>query len=204
MARDLGSVMPARVTVRFQTRRCNGAVSDSVPPWYVKTVNLADVLPDVGAGFNGEKLFHDAALALFNVGGTVPTNQTALDNLATQIAKDYYSWKQISFDEVYPEIIAPEVDGLTDLIVISYQIDQVWTRRLSAPFNAQPEELAHQDPANSGCADSTGVTVTKTPCGEFYGPPAVCLSGKPNLTRYKLCLLDGRLDITYVSTDIVQ
>ncbi|SIN69100.1 hypothetical protein SAMN05444166_0148 [Singulisphaera sp. GP187] len=204
MSRDLGSVMPARVTVRFQTRRCNGAVSDSVPAWYIKTVNLADVLPDVGVGFNGEKLFHDSALALFNIGGTDPTNKTALDALATQIATDYAKWLTTSFDEAFPEIIAPTVDGLTDLIEWGYEIDQVSTRRLSAPWNAQPEELAHHDPANNGCVDSTGVTVTQTPCAVFYGPPAVCVSGKPNLTRYKLCLLDGRLDIKFVSTDVVQ
>ncbi|WP_083670012.1 hypothetical protein [Singulisphaera sp. GP187] len=194
--------------VVFRSRRCNGQPSDLVPTIYKKVVTLEES-GWTGAGngvqgFDGTKVLHDAAIALFNVGGTDPTNKTALDTLAVQLAADHYNWLSVAFDEAFPEIIAPTVDGLTDLIEWGYEIDQVSTRRLSAPWNAQPEELAHHDPANNGCVDSTGVTVTQTPCAVFYGPPAVCVSGKPNLTRYKLCLLDGRLDIKFVSTDVVQ
>jgi len=153
------------------------------------------------AGSFGTKWFHDTALALFHVGVTDPTNKTALDNLANKIATDYINWLLESFDESFAQIIAPTADALTDMIEWTYRPDQCSTRRYSSPYNGEPEELMHNDPANAACIDSTGVTVSQEPCIFFYGPPFSCVSGKPTMTRYKVCFIDGILTQKYVSTD---
>ncbi|AGA26033.1 hypothetical protein Sinac_1655 [Singulisphaera acidiphila DSM 18658] len=197
--------------VVYRTRRCNGQPSDMVPAIYKKVVTLEES-GWTGAGngvqgFDGTKVLHDTVIALFDVGGTPPTNQAALDALAVQLAADHYNWLSVSFDEAFPEIIAPVVDGLTDLIVFSYQIDQVSTRRLSAPYNAQPEEFCHHDLANSSCKDN--LTATPTPIitqkdpgtFEHYGPLATSSSGNLILPVFLSKLQGGLLVQKYSRTD---
>ncbi len=204
MARDQSSVIPAEVTVRFQTRRCDGLVSDTVPTYYIKTVALADIGYSF-AGFDGKKIIHDAATATWDVGDPDPTNQSTLDTLAEKIASDYVSWLLTAFDISSPEIIVPDPNGIIDEIEWIYERDRCQTRYMTGPYQADPEEFYHQDAvSNAGCDDSTGVTVTQTPCLVYYGPPAVCDSGTLKITRYKLCLIDGRLESTFVSTDTVS
>src|SRR5262245_17054132 len=141
--RDLGSVLPQTLLFRFRTRRCTGAANAVYPAWYTKSINLSDVFPDTGEGFPGTVVFHEAALALYNAGDADPFNKSSLDDLALKFATEYWKWLQTSFDEVFPEIIAPTVDALTDEIEWAYEIDNCYTRRRSAPHNGQPEELLH-------------------------------------------------------------
>lgn len=203
MQKGISSITPNKVSVRFRGRRCSGAVSTTVPMFYVKEITIEDAGFE-NEGFEGTKTFHDTALALFPGGGTTPTNQSALDSLALQIATDYWNWLQVSFDETYPQIIAPPPDALIDTIEFHYSREETFTRIKSSPYNGQPEELQHNDPANKDCKDVGTTIVDQTPCIFFYGPPATCVSGKPNLTRYKVCLIDGLLVQQYVSTDQVS
>ncbi|SIN69123.1 hypothetical protein SAMN05444166_0150 [Singulisphaera sp. GP187] len=211
MSRDLSSILPGNVMVVFRSRRCNGQPSDLVPTIYKKVVTLEES-GWTGAGngvqgFDGTKVLHDAAIALFNVGGTDPTNKTALDTLAVQLAADHYNWLSVAFDEAFPEIIAPTVDGLTDLIEWGYEIDRLWTRRLSASYNAQPEEFSHHDPANADCKDN--LTATPTPVitskdpgtFEHYGPLATSSSGNLILPVFLSKLQGGLLVQKYSRTD---
>lgn len=197
------SILPSQIAVRFPGRRCNGNVSQTVPTYYTKFI-LLSTINSVFSGFFGTKWFHETALALFNVGVGSPTNQTALDSLALQIATDYINWLLTSFDITFSQIAEPTPNGLFDAIEWTYRPGECTTRVFTAPYNGEPEEIMHHDPANAACVDGGGIIVAKTPCFEAYGPPAACSGSNATLTRYKICLIDGRLTQTYVSTDTIS
>jgi len=199
--RDQSCVLPGSVLVRFLSKRCSGSASSTIPAWYTKIIPLSSAVPGITGSF-GTKHFHDSALALFDGGGTTPTNQSALDILANQIALDYYNWNLTHFDESFAQIIAPTVDALTDTIEWVYRPDQCHTRRYSSPYNGEPEELLHNDPANTACADSLpGTIVQKTPCFESYGPLQGGTSSAITVPVFKNCYIDGILTQTYVRTE---
>lgn len=206
MSRDLSAVLPAHVAVVYASRRCNGVPSDTVPDYYVKTVAIADAgwsgAGDGHTGFSGTKYFRNAALALYNVGGADPTNKTALDSLAVQIAKDFYNWSSISFDAVYNGIVAPDMNGLMDEVEWAYDIDNCTTRLWTGPYNGQPEELAHHDPAAASCKDDLGAT-TREPCRLVYGPKVTTSAGSTSFPVFELCLVGGRLQWTYVTAETI-
>lgn len=206
VGRDYSAVMPSGVMLTFRGRRCSGEVSDSVPSYYTKTVSLDEtgVAPDQ-SGFAGRKIFHDAAVALFDVGDTDPTNQSVLDTLAEQVAKDYYRFQSRAFDVVYHGVVAPDMNALLDTVEWSYSMDGCSTRMLTGPYNGDPEELYHWDPTTAGCVDASGsgLITAKTPCLEYYGAPVQCSGGSLLLSRFKLCLVGGRLVSTFVQTDTI-
>lgn len=196
------SIIPDKFGVRFRGRKCTGSVTTTVPIFYTKTFNISQIYSDV-KGFPGTKWFHDTALAMFAGGGTTPTNQSTLDILAQQIAIDYVNWLLDSFDESYVGIIDPSISGITDTVEWNYTAKGCTTRRYSAAYNSQPEEMMHHDPANSGCVDAGGNIADQTPCIYVWGPPATCVAGRPTMTRYKICFIDGILTQKYVQTDTV-
>lgn len=204
MANGLSAIVPENIGVRFMGRRCDGTVDQTVPMFYTSIVTIFEAGEDEAEGFEGIKWFHDTALALYNVAGGDPTNKAALDDLALQIATDYVNFLKTSFDEVFPVIAAPEPNGLTDEIIWSYRPNDCYTRQMSAPYNGQPEELMHSDPANVDCEDSEGVTVSQAPCIVFYGPPGICDDGHPQLARYKVCLIGGKLIQTFIQYDTLE
>lgn len=191
--------LPSSVSVRFLSRRCSGLPSATIPAWYTKEISIASASIEGIEGHPGTKWFHDRALALFAGGGTTPTNKTVLDTLASQIAIDYYNWNKESFDESYPQIISPILDALTDTIEWEYRPNQCITRRHTAPYNGEAEEMMHNDSANAACVDSLpGTVVQKTPCFESYGPIA---SGSTIIQVFKNCLEDGFLVQRYSRTE---
>jgi len=204
---DQSPVVPSKVVVRFPGRRCSGAVSGTVPDYYVKTITTS-AAGVTAAGFPSTKTFHEYALALFTVGGGTPTNQTALDALALRTTKDYYNWLGRSFDRLYSGVLNVDPVGYYEAVAIDYTLDEkgepaVTTRISTSAYNDKPEELMHHDPANSACTDANngGVPVGGEPCVLYYGPPASCVSNHVTLTRYRACVIDGRLVARYVSTD---
>jgi hypothetical protein len=215
MARDLSPILPAAVRVVFRTRRCSGGVTDAVPDDYTKTIQLSDVSltrSDLPTGLTGTPgtthTVRSEAIALFNVGGTDPTNKTALDAIAMRIAQDFYDWRSVSFDRVYNGIVVSKPSGLIDTIEWSYEatghddtadfgdpvsfVGGCTTRITSAPWNGEPEELSHLDPAQGQCteANNGGVPVTVTPCLEYLGPPASCGGGGGKATA---TIADGQI-----------
>lgn len=203
---DFPAILPQSVSVRFPTRRCNGSPSDTVPYYYVKSTSLSssswtppDENDSIPNGFPGSKMYHDTALALYDVGNPNPTNQAALDRLAKQIATDFYNWKGVAFDRVYNGIIAPDMNGLIDVMTFQMGSKDASTRVYTAPYNGEPEELMHHDPANLGC-----VSTDMRPLMEMYTPGATqfmasCTS--LSVSALLLGLQDGRLQATFDHTD---
>jgi hypothetical protein len=202
--------LPSAVLVRFPTRRCFGQPDITIPKYYTKEVPISDagLLIDVHTyiGHPGKKEFNETALALFQDAGGPPTNQTALDDLTIAVASDYYAWRTVSYDFTFNGTVFPDFDGGIDSIEWDLVEDDCTTRLRSEPYNGEPEELMHYDTANVNCSDPSDYSyiTTKTPCIEFYGPPGKCVSGKPQLTRYRMCIRDGRLTQEFVSFDIIQ
>lgn len=198
-------VLPSGVSVRFPTRRCNGHPSDTVPSYYISKTYIDSLnIPTIGASSNfgsqGNKWFHERAVALFNVSSVLPNNQATLDNLTKQIAIDFYSWNSTHFDEAFPQIIAPSACALTDTLEFTYSKGIASTRRFSSPYNESPEETMHHDPQITGCsADGS-----KTPYVELYVPQIPQGStncGTFNLARGLVGVLDGRLTLNYEFND---
>lgn len=221
MPRDASSVLPAKVMVRFPGRKCDGTIDQTVPNYYNKTTNLSDLLSDLGdpllsdqplasfTGSPGVKVFHETAFGLFTPGGGDPTNKTALDDIARLISLDFYRFLLTQFDLVFRGVLEPLPTALYDEIVWNYRAENVTTRLRSAMYRDQPEELLHSDGLNEkDCKDADPFNANhladRKPCLEYYGPPGKCVSSKPNLTRYSLCIVDGRLQSTFVSTDVIQ
>lgn len=202
------SVLPGSITVCFPVKRCSGDASndqgnETTPGQYYSITIPASAIPAVNyitSPFNYQII--DTACALYSypyTAPTNPTNQATLQALATQIATDFYNWGSIQFDAVYNDVLGTVPNGLYDYIIIDNTPHEQSTRIKTAPYNSQPELLNHYDPATA-----LSCSYTATPCIYYYGPPAFCdSSGALNLTRYQICLLDGRTWSYYVSTDAV-
>jgi hypothetical protein len=206
--------LPNQIQVRYQGRRCNGAVSDmTVPLWYLSTVNLSDLIlpiPTLDGGSpegKGVLTLKDTALALYNVGGGDPTNKTTLDDLTKQIAQDYVDWQSLEFDQTLNGTVDVITCGILDTIEWTLNQETPQTRITTSPYHYFPEEFQHNDGQdNKLCVDVTGsmgYTVSQAPCVAVYGPLAKCVSGAITLPRYKVCLEDGRLFQKYVQTDTI-
>jgi hypothetical protein len=116
----LSSIVPQKIAVAFPSRRCAGRPHEQPPQWYLSTVSLADAgFPDL-AGSPGTLVLRNEAQALYSTPGGPPTNQGNLDALALQMAKDFCSWRSVSFDRVYNGICAPAMNGLLDEVEWRY------------------------------------------------------------------------------------
>lgn len=200
---DISPLIPESFTYRFPTRRCTGTYSSTIPDNYVKKIDLSTIAADAGIdGFKGSKVFHEYALALFDAGGTDPTNKTAIDALATKHATDYYKWATEQFDSTYNNVLNTKNSSLYDEIILDYDIEGCTTRLRTGVVNDDPEELMHWDSSTSSCTGASG-TYTAAPCVEVYGPPASCSGGSLVITVYRVCMVDGRLVSTYVRQDTI-
>ena len=132
-------VLPSKVVFRFPGRRCSGDVSDTVPDYYVRTINLASVAGNPGStGYPATKTFHEYALALFNVGTADPTNKAALDAMAAKFASLWVAWITPSFDRTYDGVVPSQPNPIIDEIIIEYSVDSVSTRVITGVFNDAP------------------------------------------------------------------
>jgi hypothetical protein len=205
----LSPILPSKIEIMYRGRRCTGLASDTVPLYYVKSIDITTVTGQVYSTFiNGgfTKRFHTTMNALFAVGNSTPTNQTALDALALRFAKDYWIWLSSSYNITYNGIIVPDPDGTIDEIQWLMRDDESYTQVYSSAWNGQAEELMHADTASNACIDSnnSGNPTSKYPYIEFYGPPGVCTSGHPVLTRYRMVTIDGRDRVEWVSNDVIS
>lgn len=184
--KDLAPALPEKATTWFPGRRCSGLPSDTIPPWYKSEVLLSaitftdtNVTPKPLGTSGTTAIFHDTACALFSAGGTTPSNQSALDALAKQIATDYFDYRSQSYDIVYNGVAAVPPNGLVDLLEVCYGPEDLTTRIQSQPFNGEPEELQHQDPAVSSCTDENNSRkpIAPVPCVYVYSSPETCTGG---------------------------
>src|SRR5689334_13985513 len=97
MPQDFSPLFPAHFAVVYRARRCSGAPSDGFPTSYTSTVDLADItltdtaIQDMPEGVPGTThTVRSTALALYSVAAGPATNKSALDDLARQLAQDWY------------------------------------------------------------------------------------------------------------------
>lgn len=173
----------------FQGKQCAGNPGDAFPDFYI---SIAGPDPDIPPAL----AFRDTACGYFDAPTSGdPTNVSNLDALTAQFATDFLSWIGFTGDTTYLGVVAVAPLPVLDEVIIDYFDEGVCkTRVLSPPVIGFPRELGHYDPSGD-------CTLTATPCTYFYGPPGQCVNGTLQLTRYQLCLQDGRLAVSFVSTD---
>ena len=141
------------------------------------------LLSDPGFGYIGvggypfTKGLHTLAKALYldaPVPGDTPENQTTLDALAKQLAKDFWDWQTAPIlDEVYPGILAWQIEGGHD-VIWTYRGGKCTTRAQRRPLNFQQTEFQHSIGTTYGVGGrSVALTVqdseTTTQTGQLMG-----------------------------------
>ena len=112
---DLAALVPETINVAFRTRGLGSPTSG----FMTISVNLADLaITQFGsiAGSPWSRLFHRYEMATYS-GGADPTNLTALTDLATQFATDWYKWQLASHSQYFVGSIEWVPEGLHDIEV---------------------------------------------------------------------------------------
>jgi len=154
VARAANAVLPTTVAVTFPKVVINGPMVDgrdirdknkrSYGDVYGKPVDLLTYGPANYQGVDGHKTFHCTAWALYNnAGDASPVNQTALDALAVQLAKDFWDSKLNGIDQSYPGIRAWVPEGANDVLWY-YNGTIAYTRVQRKPWNFEVTEFQHQ------------------------------------------------------------
>lgn len=174
------AVLPYSVVVTFPKCGNDGKYIDSSKRvWiknsygavYSKEVNGNDLVlvhNSMGSfAFSWRQTIHDTSRAFYeNTTGTGdPTNQTDLDDLATQLAKDFY-WSQLaSLDEVYPGVLAWQPEGAAD-IIWTFRPDRPTTRVQRKPYSWSVPEMQHETNADISAEEDENCTpiVTDVTC----------------------------------------
>lgn len=180
---------PESVKVRFRTKICPHPICDAPKPppkYYVKEVKIEDVASTQFVGYPGYYVVHDSAIATYDGTSDDPTNQEEIDDLAKQIATDFYNWRSFRFDYVYNGVIVPPTNALVDTAEIVITANDAKTRITSAPFNGEPEELSHYADA---CDYETPVVYVPTASrhGNYLRLPKAKLIKDDTLNELYLC-----------------
>lgn len=156
--------------VAFIDTSNRGWIKDSYGEVYTKEIALSSLSSYYASfeTFTGlSKPMRDTAKALYptSAGTDPPTNQTALDALATQIAKDFVDAQVFANDEVYPGIFAPSaMEGVSDY-TWTFRADRPTTRVATQTWNNNLSEFQHE---LGGTVSPPGLTVQ-----EVDGAPSV-------------------------------
>lgn len=178
------------VEVVFQSRQCAGNPGDSFPAYYTSKVTVGDG--------DAVETFKSTVLAYYNAPTSGdPTNKSVLDALAAQIAADWMSWKQASFDQSLVGVAAIDPTGLAD---VEWDLSStgVRTRLTSAPPGSGARELGHFDWTDDA---SCGTSWTANPCAIMYGPMTTQSGGSFAVPKYRVCLIDGRITSEFIGYD---
>src|SRR6516164_7540151 len=181
-------------------------VTQVIPDGYLSTATANACSSGTSKGALVET-FKSGAYAYYYATAGPPSNKKALDDLTQQFGQDYIAWKCVSFDQVFNSILAIQQNGLLDETIWTWKGTGQSTRIYTYPPAPTFQELGHRDFYND-------CNYTADPCHYFYGPPGACVasgatgtaSGASSgqcleLTRYKLCLFDGRLMAYFVQED---
>lgn len=161
---DQALLLPSAVRVVFP--RSVGYVD--LGQSYAVDVTLAELdIEDLGTQGNGNvKTFHDTCGA---EGPTqsAPLNATVLDDLATQIATDWYFHQLAPLDAKFEGIVEWGIEGLSEAVEWVYVSGEVSTRVYRPAWNDLTEELLHgpapvQPPAWIKVISGSGQTVQVT------------------------------------------
>lgn len=145
-------IAPYQITVNFR-QWSNGI---TLPNWLDDRYSIT--ISAVSAGYAGpvssefEKIFNSTALADFTTGDATPNNQTNLQNLAQQIAKDFYSYINVIEDQNVIGITQWQETGFDDYLEFDVgswcketETYRAKTRIHSTPYNFGSENLFHYD-----------------------------------------------------------
>lgn len=156
-AGDLQAVNPAQVNVYFRAYANGGTFADEMSGHQVVSVTAGQ------AGFSGiqvnaayVKNIRSTARCYIAAGGGGPgnignqNNQTAIANLATQVAKDFYGWQSWFQDQTFPGISRQLHCGFDDYWEFSHERladgRRVGRSRVhSFPHNCYCDDLLHWD-----------------------------------------------------------
>lgn len=161
---DLDGALPASVCVVFPR-------GDGHAPPYAITETLAGLaLPELTGvgpnGFTGTKVLHDTAVAtLANVGDATPSNLSALQALAVQVATDWYRHRLGRADVRLSGACPWAPEGLTDWLEWSPTGNGMSTRAWRGPLLDRREELFHFTAAGPGL-----------PGSQYQPPPGTTIS----------------------------
>lgn len=144
---DLQAITPYQVQVTFP--KVVDGVDQPTLLW-VETVVLTSFglteyngIVGLRTPVNTTKTFHSNARANFVSPGSTPTNATEIANLAKRIARDFYLYRLGYLDRKYPNILAWDMEGLSDCVEWVYRLDEVSTRVQRPSWNDLTEELGH-------------------------------------------------------------
>jgi hypothetical protein len=153
----INAALPQSVTVTFpkynntdgyyiDPERDGFFIKDSYGDVQAVTVALTDLGEPYTqyVGFAANKTIQDTCKALFDADTDAdPTNLTTLQDLATQLAKDYYNYQLVALDEAYNGIRDWFPEPLNDLVVDFQPPNLVQTRVTRKPWDFQVWQTQH-------------------------------------------------------------
>jgi hypothetical protein len=192
------------VSLWCQGKNCTNDPTFTTPP-VAPGGKLFSYQPSAASGGAYGEIFKETALFYLS-DLTSGINTQTLQALCDIFGQDFLAWRQLSFDEVFNHILGMAQSGLIDETIWNYNALEVITRIFTYPPHWSIQELGHFDYAK----DCTG---TALPCHYYYAPPNLCCSVtgtvgattvttvKMYMSRYKICLEDGRLVSRFVTYD---
>lgn len=184
MPRDLAPILPSSVEVHFTPYPCGDGVSwADIPTDYSETRELADLGLPTATGSGVTLALRDACHAICHDDGD-PSNQTTLQTLARQVARDRLGWLLVAFDRAYTGIVAPTPDATVGAVVWRYRAEDATTRLATEPTGGEPTRLGHDDVTHD--CDARPL---------LYGGTthATVSNGVLTLPRAHLAIVDGAL-----------
>jgi hypothetical protein len=160
---DLEALVPQQVTVIFPN-----VVGGVVPgteiysiTYTLQNLGLAQ-FPAPVMGYAGAKFIRSGEGVNYTSGAANPDNFTNLDNLAKQLATDFYLWQLGKNHIAYAGIVPYVPEAISDILWV-YRQDQVATKVLRGPWNDPgPLEIHH-------CEDVEIVRIKSTvKVGNYY------------------------------------
>lgn len=194
MTKGVAGFTPYSFQFRFPGKRCAGDFTTTIPDYYISSVPTSS-LGLTEATSPVPKFFNETALALY-VDNTVPTNQVDLDSLARQLASDYVAWLTAFTDRVYNGVLNTLNSPIYDEIITEYSAGDISTRLFGRQADADPGELSHHDPANSGCTSTTNPGVAMLMPGLSSGS-----SSSQSIARSIVYIENGRLIQKYYNQE---
>ena len=153
---DLNAAVPASITVGFPEGGPSGGGS-SPPNLYTVTITLASLaLTDFGSatGFaQGDRVLYSTELAYYASGSLA--NATEIQNLATQIATDWYEWIPGTLDLTLIGSVPWNPEGQHD-IEWRHHDGAIVTRIRKGPWREDVQELYHWGTYGSGSFGGSG------------------------------------------------
>lgn len=143
-------LIPGTVRVVYRsTRNRYGIARDKTRPIdevWTADVDFNDVSATIAIPFlvsnQFTKTFHDGAEAVFTIDPETPSNAQELEDLAKQIAVDWYKHQLGTLDVKLPGIVNVALNSNSD-VEWTYRVDEVSTRIQRGPWMDLTSELGH-------------------------------------------------------------